>query len=150
MTRTGRPPIDPALRFWPKVTPNGNCWLWTGTTNGGYGHFWHGTGRVYAHRWSYEHLVAPIPDGLTLDHLCHNDADCPGGTDCPHRRCVNPYHLDPVPSKVNTLRGLAITAQHARKTVCARGHEYPPGSRKYRECRADNNRRYRLEKKAAA
>lgn len=85
------------------------CWPWTAFINaGGYGTFGlDGPGNL-AHRWSYEHFVKPIPDGLQLDHLCHTRErlTCPGGPTCPHRRCVNPAHLEPVPQKVNVERGV--------------------------------------------
>lgn len=69
-----------------------NCWLWQGARNrDGYGSFWSGEYRfgdsscgpimVLAHRWSYEHHVGPIGDGLCVLHRC----DTPG--------CVNPDHL---------------------------------------------------------
>jgi hypothetical protein len=49
-----------------------------------------------AHIVVYEALVGPVPDGLDLDHLCHNaDRDCPGGDQCPHRACVEVTHLAP-------------------------------------------------------
>jgi len=120
---------DLEARFWAKVDKNGpgGCWLWTGTTTRGYGLFrigsrTDGTSRkVGAHRFAYELLVGPIPDGLQLDHLCHNrDASCPGGWGCPHRRCVNPAHLEPVTSRVNTLRGKTNGA----KARCPKGHPY--------------------------
>lgn len=68
-------------------------------------------GRGYrAHRVVYECLKGRIPDGLPLDHLCRN------------RRCVNPDHLEAVPGRINTLRGLGPTAKNARKTHCPNGH----------------------------
>lgn len=64
-----------------EVAPNG-CWVWTGSCS----HFGHGQltinrVRVVAHRWSYEHHVGPIPDGLFVLHSCDNPP------------CVNPSHL---------------------------------------------------------
>lgn len=87
------------IRFWEKVRilPNG-CWEWLGGCDPtGYGRF-HQTGQQgmsYVHRWAYETFCGPIPDGLDIDHTCHNaDRSCPGGRSCPHRRCVNPDHLE--------------------------------------------------------
>lgn len=77
------------------------CWLWTGARQGrGYGYF----GRQLAHRWSYEQHVGPIPDDLTIDHLCCNIL------------CVNPEHLELVTRSENARRA------HARRTHCKRGH----------------------------
>ena len=82
------------------------CWLWNaGCSTAGYGEFHLGGTNVYAHRWAYEHAVGPIPEGLSVDHVCHNsDPDCPGGV-CDHRRCVNPAHLEPVTVAENFRRG---------------------------------------------
>lgn len=128
-------------RFWAKVQQTESCWLWTAARDHrGYGEF-----RVElpparpakAHRFAYETLVGPIPDGLELDHLCRN------------RACVNPDHLEPVTGRVNTLRGESPTAQNARKTHCVHGHELPPrppmGGRrpKCKTCRAAIARRAR-------
>lgn len=82
------------VRFWEKVIDAGDCWEWQAATfKGGYGSFC-GEGRrtVLAHRWAYEHMIAPIPEGLTVDHLCVNPP------------CVNPYHMDLVPLSVNVRR----------------------------------------------
>jgi len=65
-----------------------------------------------AHRFAYEALVGPIPEGLKLDHLCRN------------RACVNPDHTEPVTDRVNTLRGFGPTAMNARATHCSEGHEF--------------------------
>ncbi|HCS2945601.1 TPA: HNH endonuclease [Shigella flexneri] len=69
-------------RFWAKVDRSGTCWEWTAQRNGdGYGRFTLGGRDVGAHRVSYEWENDPIPDGMQIDHTCHN----PG--------CVNPAHL---------------------------------------------------------
>lgn len=51
-------------RFWSKVDKSGACWLWTGSTRGGYAQF-HPGGRgvspIDGHRFVYELLVGPIP-----------------------------------------------------------------------------------------
>ncbi|WP_411732175.1 HNH endonuclease signature motif containing protein [Paeniglutamicibacter sp.] len=77
--------------FWAKVRKTNSCWVWTAAKVKGYGKFQ----KHRAHRWSYEHLVGPIPEGLTLDHLCRN------------RACVNPEHLEPVTVEENVRRAAA-------------------------------------------
>lgn len=100
---------DPrARRFWAQVERRGEgeCWPWVGHCQwNGYGQF--GTkGQRLAHRIAYEYLVGPIPAGLVLDHLCHtHDLNCADNSDCPHRRCVNPAHLEPVTRRENIARG---------------------------------------------
>ena len=116
--------LDPRLpdRFWNKVQPcpMSGCWLWTAGGNHGYGTFGTSTRgvekRENAHRFSYRHLVAPIPDGLVIDHLCRV------------RCCVNPVHMEVVTNRTNVLRGDGLTARAARSTTCTRGHEYVAGS----------------------
>jgi HNH endonuclease len=94
-----------------KVNKTDGCWLWTGTTShGGYGSFRMDGRQQGAHRVAYVLFRGPIPDGLTIDHLCR----VPG--------CVNPDHLEAVTMRENTLRGVSKVAQQARKTHCLRGH----------------------------
>jgi hypothetical protein len=109
-------------RFWAKVNTTGPlpesrpdlgpCWLWTAALNNrGYGTF-RARGRPgnYAHRFAYELLRGPIPDGLELDHLCRTP------------RCVNPEHLEPVTHRVNSLRSDSLMAKYAQVTHCVHGH----------------------------
>lgn len=111
---TRKPILD---RLADKFTVGDDCWKWTASLNSnGYGQLWDPeVGRARgAHRIVYEMMVGPIPDGLTLDHLCRN------------RTCVRPDHLEPVTNRENILRGESPSASHAKKTHCPRGHEYTP------------------------
>lgn len=135
-------------RFWTKVDVRGpdECWLWiAGKFSVGYGAFVLNGKTRGAHCVAYELLVGPIPEGLQLDHLCHNaDSSCPGGKECQHRRCVNPAHLEAVPRRTNILRGSAPSAANGRKTHCVNGHALTPenvymrkrqsGGRSCKEC----------------
>lgn len=120
----------PAQRFWAKVDPTGPCWLWTAGVDGtGYGQLKVGKRTLKAHRFAYELLVGPVPDGLELDHLCRV------------RHCVNPGHLEPVTHAENCRRGL-VGQNMAVKTHCPQGHAYDEqntyvaasGSRQCRAC----------------
>lgn len=123
---------DDEARFWSKVDKRGpdECWPWTACLARGYGWFYDGSnpkgrgsrGRG-AHRVAYEMLVGPVPEGMDLDHTCHNATGCPGGASCVHRRCVNPAHLEPVTRRVNLVRG-ARSTYWSDRTHCKYGHEY--------------------------
>ncbi|WNI16935.1 HNH endonuclease [Actinacidiphila sp. ITFR-21] len=92
-----RPLVDRLLE---KVAAGPNCCIiWTAHLNNkGYGTIGSGGKRgkmLYAHRAAYAHFVGPIPEGMLIDHRCHNeDVTCAGGLKCLHRRCINPHHLD--------------------------------------------------------
>jgi hypothetical protein len=77
-------PITVAL-FWSKVRSPENradCWEWGATqTEKGYGRAWVGGRWVLAHRFAYELINGPAPEGLVVRHRCHN------------RLCCNPDHL---------------------------------------------------------
>ncbi len=125
------------------VARTAGCWLWTGSRAGGsgYGHFTHDGVTLLAHRFAYEHLVGPIPDGLHLDHLCRV------------RHCVNPAHLEPVTPKENVFRALG------GRTHCKYGHEFTPentyrapktGRRSCVACRKEAGRLWRAGLAAGA
>ena len=93
----------------------GQCWQWIGNVNkSGYGiyAFSRFEKRQLAHRLSYELFVAPIPDGLVIDHRCRNTG------------CVRPDHLQPVTRRLNTLRGFSPPALRILQTHCKRGHKF--------------------------
>jgi hypothetical protein len=125
-------------RFWSKVKKTDHCWLWTGgKTDYGYGQFHFRSGEykyknISAHRYAWELINGPIPEGMVIDHkVCDNPA------------CCNPAHLivttnwdnisrsDKCPSKINSL-----------KTHCLRGHPlihnnlYRAPSSNQRACKA--------------
>lgn len=137
-------------RFWMKVTSattdHRGCWDWASAkTDCGYGSFWDGTRKVYAHRWSYEQLRAEIPEGLCIDHLCQN------------RACVNPWHLEPVTTSVNIRRGRRAEVRRAQMPPnCPHGHPYSgdnliistPGWRVCRACEVAKNERRKAARHA--
>jgi hypothetical protein len=130
--RRGRP-IPERIREGSLVVADTGCWEWQGylAHDSGYPRITIGRISYRAHRISYEAFVAPIPDGLTIDHLCRNIV------------CVNPEHLEAVTVTENIRRSNAPNAVNARKTHCKYGHEFTPenirinvvnGGRQCRKC----------------
>ncbi|WP_372444852.1 HNH endonuclease signature motif containing protein [Streptomyces coffeae] len=100
---------------------------------------------VPAHRAAYEATVGPIPQGMQLDHLCHN------------RACVNPAHLEPVTPFENSARARERRSAYDPRTHCVNGHEFTSANTymagNYRVCRACNRAaqaRRRAKKEGAA
>lgn len=139
---------------------SGRCWPWTAHVGSrGYGTMDVDGATRLAHRVVYELIKGPIPQGMELDHRCHSDSDCRQGKDCPHRRCVNPDHMEPVTTRVNILRSRNPMAENARKTHCVRGHPFSPentrirrgtraGHRVCRLCNAEDQRQYKQRQRA--
>jgi hypothetical protein len=146
-------------RFTSKFTVSeSGCWEWTAFRNeSGYGQYVVEKSKPgiapaklgYAHRYAYEQLVGPIPEGLHLDHLCRNPP------------CCNPDHLEPVTPRENVVRGISPWGVNARKTHCIHGHEFNEqtyiaknGARKCRPCQLARvkarKRRLREQRQAEA
>lgn len=130
-----------AGRFWAKVDKRGpdECWIWQAAVNKvtGYGTTTNDGRTMGAHRAAYLLAVGPIPEGLTLDHSCNV------------RTCVNPAHLSPCTTQVNTA--LAVE----RRKACRRGHSRegniyldPNGTARCRPCNTLKAQEYRLRKAA--
>jgi hypothetical protein len=130
-TFTRRTPLPPLERFFARIEPASNgCMHWTGAINSrtGYGTLSVDGRTEYAHRLSHVIHIGPIPQGMHIDHQCHNrDLTCVDDSQCMHRRCVNPDHLEAVTPKANITRShLSLAGRNARKTHCKRGHEFTP------------------------
>lgn len=93
-------------RFWPKVDKSGDCWIWTAATNPqGYGYFKLGGKQKKAHRVSYEMNIGPIPEGMVVDHKCHNTS------------CVRPEHLRLATHKQNQENRGGVHARNVTSGV---------------------------------
>lgn len=128
------------VRFWSKVSENGDCWEWTGagTSSGasGHGQFIVKAGTktkkrvlVGSHVYAYKTLIGNYACNLEIDHLCRNP------------KCVNPFHLEPVTHRENLLRGNGVSGINARKTHCPHGHPYDQQNTRY-AVRATYTQRY--------
>jgi hypothetical protein len=100
-------------RFLARVEKTETCWNWKGIKTLGYGRL-NSSRNEYelSHRVAYRLFKGSIPEGFHIDHLCRN------------RGCVNPEHLEAVKPRINTMRGVGITAINAKKTECLNGHPF--------------------------
>jgi len=142
-----------ADRLWEKVDVRGpnECWLWTKVTmKHGYATIvsaGHNGPKILVHRAAWEITYGPIPDGMTVDHICHTLECGKSGADCFHRRCCNPQHLKLELMADNIKR----TSPNFHKTHCPAGHPYDDentglnqrGSGVSRKCRQCDNERHK-------
>ena len=147
----GRPLTHPVLAFTAGVGPttSDGCWPWVGKVDhNGYARMTVDRRPYMAHVFSYELFVGAKLPGTQIDHVCHSQStNCRGGRPCPHRRCVNPSHLESVAPLVNALRSQSFAGVNGRKTHCPEGHAYDEantliirakGRRPQRRCRICN------------
>ena len=117
------------------ILDNG-CWDWTGSLDTkGYAMIANPDNTARAmrgHRYGYIQISGAIDEDLVLDHLCHTNADhCDLRGDCPHRRCMNPDHVEAVTQGENLMRSEYTWAYiNSHKTHCIWGHEFTASNTK--------------------
>lgn len=90
-------------RLWSRIDQKDHedCWPWIGAKNGnGYGRINLGERLAYPHRLVFEVTAGPIPDGMQVDHTCHN------------RSCCNPAHLRLATPKQNNENRSGLSAHN--------------------------------------
>lgn len=128
---------------YPNVREESGCLTFGGCFQHGYGIACIGGARFRAHRRAWEEVNGPIPDGLTVDHVCRNT------------RCIEVSHLRLLTLSENTK--CSARAEKARaKTHCPAGHEYrgenvyvdKRGARHCYACTKDRTRVWQEREKA--
>ena len=115
---------------------------------------------VPIHRLSWIYFNGDIPDGMVIDHLCHDVNICKGGNACEHRRCVNPKHLQLLAESENNAKTVRVLKF---RTHCKNGHKLENNTYQYKSgkytrfachtCKKEqskiNQHKYRAEKVGA-
>ena len=95
-------------RFLSRVDRSGECWMFVGGKKSGsrgqYATFMVNARRVYVHRFAYELWHGPIPEDMTVDHICGI------------QRCVRPDHLQLLTGSQNSSRWF-----REQRQVCRNG-----------------------------
>ena len=123
----------------------GDCHIFRGYKEKGYGRVGLPGGKlIRVHRYVWEQVNGPVPDGLEVDHVCQVKA------------CCNLAHLRAVTHKTNCRENsVGPPAVNAVKTHCIHGHEFTPENtyhdgrrRACRECVRQAQRAYQRRKLA--
>lgn len=102
------------------VTPRPDCMIWTAATDRGYGRVSVDGVVKRVHRVAWELAHGPIPEGMTVDHLCKV------------KSCINVEHLELVTDLENKRRGARDFKERRqgypreKRTHCSEGHELTP------------------------
>lgn len=98
--------------------------------------------RWRAHRWAWELINGPIPEGMVIDHMCSN------------RACVAIDHLRVVTQRENIMAGLHNIDNRSH---CNQGHPFEGnimvrknGRRECAECNRARSRANYAKQKAGA
>lgn len=123
----------------------GGCWIWRGRPGPiGYVDIKRWGRRWLAHRFAWTYTNGPIPEGMTVDHICFV------------RNCVNPDHLQLLSHEDNVRR----QQRWLNRTHCMSGeHEWveeniyrSPGNgrSRCRKCQADGLRKRDADRRGEA
>ena len=102
-----------------KFSTETDCWIWNkGTSASGYGRYYIDGVQRYAHQYSYELYIGPIPNGLLVLHRCNN------------KPCVNPDHLyaGTYSNNNDDVRRTGGGYKKTNQEYCGRGHLMLTGS----------------------
>lgn len=120
------------------------CSVWTGATIHGYGKMKRDGRMVPVHVAAWESVHGAVPEGMQVDHLCHDSATCAGGWSCPHRACHEISHLQVVTGGENIRRGKDGRCVHGHLLAGSNLHVRPCGRRMCRACNRERMARLRL------
>lgn len=140
-----------AERVLSRSEPDGDgCLIFAGSLQHGYGCITRGLGNgkfrgMRTHRVVWEAANGPIPEGMTIDHLCLKKA------------CQNVDHMEVVTRSLNSSRAQWMNSKgpgNSQKTHCPHGHAYskentyimPSGSRFCRECGNERTKAWQRKK----
>jgi hypothetical protein len=89
------------------AAPRVDCRIWPGAVDRGYGRVWVDGRAKRVHRVVWELKHGPIPEGMTIDHLCRV------------RACCNTEHMELVSQgenvrRADTRKTLAVEARRRR------------------------------------
>jgi hypothetical protein len=96
-------------RWWRDAQQDFGCWIWAGSSSGGYGTIWNGERNVMAHVYGWEMTRGPLPEGMELDHVCRVPL------------CVKFTHFEVVTRATNISR-------RPPANECRQGHPLVPGN----------------------
>ncbi len=108
---TGQPIENFEAHFWGLVDQSGgyeSCWSWRlAPTKWGYGQIQMGSRKRRAHQvaWILTH-GREIPDGLVIDHICHNDSGCPVEVKPAHTGFAAIRHISKLSLRVRIYAGV--------------------------------------------
>ena len=114
---TRKTTVAEQLEKYTTTIPETSCVIWFGSENQkGYGRILKDGKRQNVHRVTYEMTFGEIPEGMVIDHICHE------------RSCVNPNHMRVCTNsenaknrKLNTNNKSGFKGVHRNKYTSKRG-----------------------------